>query len=210
MIQGLYAITAADAATSATQLTTQVEQAILGGARIIQYRCKIRDHHQRRQQAQLLSTLCQHYAIPLIINDDIKLARQVAAAGVHLGHDDAPLAEARRQLGDDAIIGISCYNQLDLACQAQAGGASYVAFGSFYASPTKPQAVTATTELLHQAAGRLSIPLVAIGGITPSNGAALISAGATALAVISGVFTQPDIAAAARRYAVLFSRQPAD
>ena len=129
----------------------------------------------------------------------------MGAAGVHLGRDDANISTARAALGEDAVIGLSCYNQLQRALAAQAAGADYVAFGSFFASRTKPQAVPATLELLHTARAALQIPIVAIGGITTENGATLIEAGADALAVIDAVFNQADIRSSAERFARLFN-----
>jgi len=200
-LQGLYVITANQAAA---QLLTQVEQAIDGGARIVQYRNKGHDQNQRREQALALRKLCHQHDVPLIINDDPQLALQVNADGVHLGRDDMAIEAARQLLGEQAFIGVSCYNQLDCAIEAEQAGADYVAFGSFFPSPTKPQAVMATLPLLHQARQRLSIPIVAIGGITTDNGAQLIAAGATALAVISGVFANGDTTTAARTFTRLF------
>ncbi len=145
--------------------------------------------------------------IPLIVNDDVELAAAVGAAGVHLGRDDAALQAARTRLGAEAIIGISCYNDLQRARQAAQAGADYVAFGRFYPSHSKPQAVLAEPALLSQATTELALPVVAIGGITPANGRALLAAGASMLAAIHGVFGQPDITAAARRYADLFMEE---
>jgi thiamine-phosphate pyrophosphorylase len=123
---------------------------------------------------------------------------------VHLGREDAGLDEARRRLPADALIGCSCYNRFDLAERAAAHGADYVAFGSFFASPTKPRAVPASPDLLRRARDELDLPAVAIGGITPENGAALVDAGAAMLAVISAVFDAPDITRAARAFAPCF------
>ena len=139
-----------------------------------------------------------------LVNDDVELAKQTQADGVHLGREDVSLVQARTQLGPQAIIGVSCYNELARAVQAQNEGADYVAFGRFFPSRTKPQAVQADLELLREAKTKLHIPIVAIGGITPENGASLIAAGADALAVIEGVFGQADVRAAAARYARLF------
>ena len=175
-----------------------------GGARVIQYRDKRGDPAGRAAIAHELNRLCVEHGAPLLINDDVALAAEVGAAGVHIGRDDADLARTRAQLGDAAIIGVSCYNELERALTAQAGGADYVAFGRFFPSHTKPNAVQATTALLYAARTRLDIPIVAIGGITPENGATLLEAGADALAVIEGVFGQADIQAAAERYARLF------
>ncbi len=130
--------------------------------------------------------------------------REIGADGVHLGRDDGDPIAARRRLGADAIIGVSCYDDLALAQAAERAGASYVAFGSFFPSATKPHAVRASVELLSAARDSLRIPAVAIGGITPQNGELLIAAGARMLAVVTGVFAQPDLAAAARAYASLF------
>jgi thiamine-phosphate pyrophosphorylase len=206
-LRGLYAITAGDTVT-AVGLTEQVAQAIAGGARLIQYRDKSGDPIKRLGEADALNRLCREAGVPLLINDDVTLAAQVGAAGVHLGREDASVAEARGRLGADAIIGVSCYNDFTLAEAAAAAGADYVAFGSFFPSPTKPEAVPAEPALLERAQRELHLPAVAIGGITPENGRALIAAGAAMLAVISGVFGQPDIRAAAHAYAVLFDAAP--
>jgi thiamine-phosphate pyrophosphorylase len=203
-MRGLYAITAGDTAT-ALALTEQVSRAIAGGARIIQYRDKSGDPIKRLAEAEALNRLCRARGVPLIINDDVELAAQVGAAGVHVGREDAALAEARERLGSEAIVGVSCYDLFELAEAAVAAGADYVAFGAFFASPTKPEAVPADTDLLVRAQRELNRPVVAIGGITPENGRGLIRAGADMLAVISGVFGDDDISAAARRYADLFT-----
>jgi thiamine-phosphate pyrophosphorylase len=201
-LRGLYAITPEDAGPD---LTRRVELAIAGGARVIQYRDKSRDLVRRRTQAQALCKLCRAAGTRLIINDDPLLAAAVGADGVHLGRDDGDPAQARRLLGPGALIGVSCYDRLELAIAAQAAGADYVAFGSFFPSATKPDAVRAEPDLLRLARAVVGLPLVAIGGITPQNGAALIAAGADLLAVVSGVFSAPDPRAAAAAYARLFS-----
>lgn len=201
--RGLYAVTDG-ALIEPARLVERVTQALRGGAVMVQYRDKSTDTRRRLREAQALCEACRAYGALLIINDDVALARAAAADGVHLGKDDAPLAQARRMLGEQVIIGLSCYNSLQRAVEAQAAGADYVAFGRFFPSRTKPDAVTAGIELLRQANTRLRIPRVAIGGITPDNGAALIEAGADLLAVVHGVFGQPDPEAAARRYARLF------
>ena len=200
---GLYAITDSDL-TGDIPLETAVEQAIRGGARVIQYRDKQTDRSMRVSTAMRLANVCRSHGIPLIINDDVDLAARCHAAGVHLGRADSPMLAARQRLGPDAIIGISCYNSLERAQVAAAGGANYVAFGRFFPSQSKPDAVSADPALLSQARELLEVPLVAIGGITPDNGAALLDAGADLLAAIEGVFGQPDIEAAARQYAELF------
>ncbi len=199
---GLYAIT-----TPSQNLMQQVGAAIAGGAAVIQYRDKSSDQSLHFAQAQQLSRICRAANIPLIINDDIELAARVSAAGVHLGRDDIALKHARRDLGCDAIIGISCYNDFELALQAQHLGANYIAFGSFFASPTKPLAVRADKSLLQRAKQELEIPVVAIGGITTDNGKLLIEAGADMLAVITALVAQADIEQASRSFAQLFSEE---
>jgi len=202
-VTGLYAI-ADSTYLDADQFVPAVRAALDGGARVIQYRDKKSEPGQREAIARALNALCREHAVPFLINDDVALAALVGAAGVHIGRDDPDIAAARAALGPTALIGVSCYNELARAQAAQAMGADYVAFGRFFPSRTKPQAVPATPELLRAARAALKIPIVAIGGITPENGASLVAAGADALAVIEGVFNQPDIRAAAERYARLF------
>jgi len=202
-LRGLYAITDSTL-ISKEKLSDTVEQAIQGGARIVQYRDKSQDSVKRLEQAQILCALCQKYAIPLIINDDIALAQRVSADGVHLGKEDGNIASARRILGDSAIIGVSCYNQFTLAQKAEKNGADYVAFGRFFSSSTKPLAVQAHIDLLIQAKQSLTIPIVAIGGITVENGQSLVEAGADCLAVIQGLFGQANVKSAAQGFSKLF------
>jgi len=201
--RGLYAITDSQLIPPG-ELTQRVSLAITGGAAVIQYRNKGSAAVADIEEIASMATQCRQHGVPLIINDDVELAATLGAAGVHLGREDAPLQAARARLGAAAIIGISCYNDLQRARQAVAAGADYVAFGRFYPSLSKPEAVLAAPALLRQASRELVKPLVAIGGITPANGRTLIAAGASLLAAIHGVFGQADIAAAARRYAALF------
>jgi thiamine-phosphate pyrophosphorylase len=202
-IHGLYAITAPEL-IEAPHLTDTVRDVIQNGARVVQYRNKRDERPIREHQALDLVKLCRGYHVPLIINDDVATADLVHADGVHLGRDDKPVAEARRILGDNAIIGVSCYSSLERAIEAEAEGADYVAFGRFYPSYTKPDTADANIGLLLQARTRLSIPVVAVGGITIDNAAPLIEAGADAVAVIHGLFAQPDPAGTARHFARLF------
>lgn len=177
-----------------------VEKAIIGGAKIIQYRDKSHDQQRRFQQAQALLNLCQKYKIPLLINDDVALAQQIGANGVHLGKNDTDISIARAKLGNKAIIGVSCYNQLSLAKGAVNSGADYVAFGRIFQSCTKPEANSCSLKLLSEARQQLSCPIVAIGGITPNNANLVIKAGADYVAVIHGLFGQIDVEAAAQAY----------
>ena len=178
--------------------------AVLGEARLLQYRNKAADARLRREQAQALQPLCREAGVPLLINDDAELALRTGADGVHLGEDDGDPRSARALLGADAIVGVSCYDDPGRARAAAAAGADYVAFGAFFPSATKPGARHASPSLLRQAAP-LGLARVAIGGITPDNGRALVDAGADLLAVISGVFDAPDPPAAARAYRALFA-----
>jgi thiamine-phosphate pyrophosphorylase len=197
--RGLYAITDGPR----DDLLARVEAALDAGAMLLQYRDKSKDATRRRNEAAALQKLCLRFGVPLIINDDVTLAAEVGAAGVHLGEDDSDIASARAQLHANAIIGASCYDSLQRARELAQRGASYLAFGSFFDSPTKPIARRATPDLLI-AARQFGLPLVAIGGITAENGASLIQAGADYLAVISGIFGATDTAAAARKYMQLF------
>jgi len=196
---GLYAITDGPR----IDLLEVVAQALAGGARVLQYRDKTADAARRHAEAAALKQLCDTHTVPLIVNDDVALAVAVGAAGVHLGRDDDDVAAARAALGAGAIIGVSCYDSLERARAAAAAGADYVAFGAFFPSPTKPQAVRASLDLLRQSA-TLGVPRVAIGGITPDNAPSLVEAGADFLAVISAVFAAPDVCAAAQRFARLY------
>lgn len=200
---GLYAITA-DTPAHDGHLLERVGQALAGGAVAVQYRDKSTDHQRRRHEAQALVDKCRAAGAVLIVNDDIELAAEVDAHGVHLGRDDTDPGYARRRLGKQALIGVSCYNDLARARHAAAAGADYLAFGRFFPSHSKPDAVPATIELLSVARATLPMPLVAIGGITPENGGPLIAAGADLLAVIHGVFGAADAGAAAAAYARLF------
>jgi thiamine-phosphate pyrophosphorylase len=200
----LYAITPDLADTPL--LLRKVRAALQGGARVLQYRNKSADSTLRLQQAQALRQLTREFDATFIVNDDAQLAARADADGVHLGGDDGSVEAARDMLGDAKIIGMSCYNRESLALAAVRAGADYVAFGAFFPSGVKPQAVRAEPQLLAWARGELALPVVAIGGITVQNGAALIAAGADALAVISAVFDAEDICSSAQEFSTLFSR----
>ena len=201
--RGLYAVTDSSLLNN-RGLAGAVADAIDGGARAIQYRDKSTDQSKRRQEASALLALCREAGVPLIINDDVDLAKAIGADGVHVGLEDVSVAAARDALGARAIVGTSCNDSLERAQAAADAGASYVAFGRFFPSKTKPNASAAPVELLRRARGRLRLPVVAIGGITPENGALLLNAGADLLAVVQGVFAAHDIARAARRFHDLF------
>jgi len=206
---GLYAITDSALHTGAA-LEQAVRRAIAGGAKIIQYRDKSNDAQRRQADAVMLVRLCRRHGVPMIVNDDVELALVSGADGVHIGRNDARLAATRSRLGNGFIIGVSCYNSLELARTAQENGADYVAFGSMYCSPTKPDATRCELATLRSARACIHLPMVAIGGITPTNGGALLDAGIEFLAVVRGVFGHDDPEASAQRYAQLFSRQAQD
>lgn len=199
--RGLYLIT--PECSDDRHLLQSVTQVLPARPALLQYRCKSLPRSQRSKQAFALAAACADHGVGLIINDDLELAAEVGALGVHLGRDDAGVAQARAALGHSAVIGVSCYDDIVLAARAAAAGASYVAFGAFFVSPTKPQARRASLELLRANAG-LGVPQVAIGGINPDNAEPLVRAGADLLAVISGVFDAPDPLAAARQLQSLY------
>jgi thiamine-phosphate pyrophosphorylase len=208
MISGLYAITQETDNTAA--LLATVGAALHGGASVVQYRDKSGDIARQHEQASELLILCRQYGVPLIINDSLRLADLVDADGVHIGRDDGAIRESRLILGADKIIGVSCYQSIELAVNAQAAGADYVAFGSFFPSLTKPDAPLAEMALLQQATHQIHIPIVAIGGIALDNAGSLIDAGADAIAVISALFESEDIATKARQFADLFLAETED
>ena len=204
-LRGLYAITPEGLGTEA--LVAAVRGALDGGAAVLQYRNKMAGAALRREQAQALLALARKKHVPLIVNDDVELAVSIDADGVHLGKDDGEVAAARLKL-PGKLLGASCYESLERARQAVAAGADYVAFGSMFLSATKPQAIRAPLGLFRQARA-LGVPLVAIGGITIGNAAALVDAGADCIAVIAGLFSASDIRSRAAEFARLYANPPA-
>jgi thiamine-phosphate pyrophosphorylase len=200
---GLYLLTA-QRYPDADRLLTECHSALEGGASMLQFRDKSADSGWRKDLAGRLNVLCSRYSVPLIINDDIELAVATGAAGVHLGRTDTGISEAAVRLPAGAIIGASCYNRMELAREAVAQGASYLAFGSMFPSASKPEAVACEPGLL-QAARAFGLPLVAIGGINAENGASLVDAGADYLAVISAVFGQDNARQAAEQFRDLWN-----
>ena len=205
-LRGLYAIT--PGGLPGERLIEQVDSALRGGATLVQYRDKQRDSTQQAEIARALRALCRQHGARLIVNDDLQLALAVDADGLHLGGSDGDLTAARRALGAGKLLGASCYADFELARQAVAAGADYVAFGAVYPSPTKPQAVRAPHALFARCRAELGVPSCAIGGITAANGAALVAAGADLLAVITDLFEANDIAARAGDFAQLFAGDP--
>lgn len=213
-IRGLYVIT--DTALLQGRLLAAAEAALQGGAQVVQYRDKIAsglpsnvlhtEQQRRRHEALALLSLCRYHHAPLLINDDVELAADIGADGVHLGQGDGSLTAARTRLGSDAIIGVTCHDQISLAQIAASQGASYVAFGSMFASGTKPLARPCPLSVLTEARAQLTLPLVAIGGITPDNAASIIDAGAQAVAVIGSLWQAHDIRVRAQEFSQEFVR----
>lgn len=200
--RGLYVITPDEPDTG--RLLTRVDAVLGAGAAWLQYRNKAADAAVRREQAVALLALCHAHGVPLIVNDDWRVAADIGADGAHLGEDDGEIVAARAAMGPDAIVGASCYDELDRAAAAVTAGASYVAFGAFFPSSTKPHARRADPALLRDST-TLGVPRVAIGGITPDNARLLVDAGADFVAVISGVFDALDPVAATRAYLRAFA-----
>lgn len=201
-IKGLYAVT--PEATDVKLLSDMVQQALDGGAQLVQYRTQLPRSVLRSRQATALLALCKSYNVPLIINDHLDLCAEIDADGLHLGPSDVSLSAARSLLGADKIIGASCYDSLALAQQAQDAGASYVVFGACFPSVIKPKAPKAPLSLLVEAKRELTIPVVGAGGITVDNGSMVLEAGADALAVVTDLFYDEAIQKVAQQYSDLF------
>jgi thiamine-phosphate pyrophosphorylase len=204
-LHGLYAIT--PDWSDSKRLLAVTEAILVAGCRIVQYRNKAASDCHRQEQAGALRTLTRRYSALLIVNDDVDLAGFCEADGVHLGEEDGELARARARLGAGRILGASCYQDPALAEQAARAGADYVAFGSFFPSPTKPQARRAGLDLLATGRTASGKPVCAIGGITPDNALSLIKAGADMVAVISALYDAPDPAAATRQFIAYFENE---
>jgi thiamine-phosphate pyrophosphorylase len=194
-VRGLYAITPDEPDTE--RLLWMVGRALEGGIDALQYRSKLPDAALRRAQAAALKALLAPTRVPLIVNDDVELAIAIDADGLHLGRDDGDAVGARARLGSARILGVSCYDSLERAIAAR-GIADYVAFGSVFASATKPQAVRAPLSLFGDAR-RAGLAAVGTGDIDASNARSVIEAGAAAVAIIGDVFGHPDPRAAAER-----------
>ena len=198
-MRGVYAITDCDHLPT-HNLLSLTEEILRAGIAILQYRDKSGDRIKRSREARELRQLCRKHDCLLIINDDVQLAKSVAGDGVHLGRDDCSCKTARNELGPDAIIGVSCYNSLNAAQDAEADGADYVAFGSFYPTTSKQNTLIAEPEIIRQAREKISLPIVAIGGITPDNCRTLIEYGADMLAAISSIYRADDPYSAVKEF----------
>ncbi len=199
---GLYAITDCEH-LSHNEVIEKTEDILRAGATLLQYRNKDNNIDNKSTLAYELQTLCREFNRIFIINDNVELARKINADGIHLGKNDHDIRSVRTHLGQ-VIIGVSCYNEMQRAINAENVGADYVAFGSFFLSLTKPRAVRADKNLIKQAKKKLKLPVVAIGGITPENGKLLIKLGVNYLAVISGLYSVDDSYEATQAYLRLF------
>lgn len=204
LFKGLYVITDCERLRFET-LFSRTEQILAQGVPVLQYRDKNTNAGQRLEKARLLRDLCRKYDTVFLVNDDVRLALDIDADGVHLGQQDMSCREARQQLGDRAIIGISCNNQLENALTASSAGADYIAFGAFFSTQTKNETVKASPELLRKAVKALSLPIIAIGGITPENGGKLLQAGADMLAVVGSVYDNENPRNIVLRFKELFN-----
>jgi thiamine-phosphate pyrophosphorylase len=204
-LAGLYAITPDEPRTDV--LVRKVALALQGGASVVQYRNKTASPELQREQGRALAVLCRADGAAFVVNDNLALALELDADGAHLGADDGDLAEAKRRLGPDKLLGASCYDRLELAKAAAQAGVDYLAFGSVFSSVTKPGAVRAPLAIFAEARRSFALPLVAIGGITLQNAPQVFAAGADAVAVISAVFDVGDIAANAAGFTRLYQQQ---
>lgn len=202
-MRGLYLVTPNWDDTAA--LVDATGQALRSGAALVQYRHKTASPELRRDQAAQLLALCRRHAVPFIINDFVGLCLELDADGVHVGGTDASVAEARKLLGAGKIVGASCYGDRQLALDAAANGASYVAFGGFYPSKVKQYPVTTAADIVSWAKAEIALPCVVIGGMTPANAAPLVARGADMVAAISSVYGAPAIDVAMDEFARLFA-----
>jgi len=198
IIKGLYAITAEE--KDSFLLSSQVESCIKGGARLIQYRSKKLSKIEQGKQARKIKIVCDHYKVPLIINDDIELCRILNADGVHLGENDDSIEKARLVLGPSKIIGVSCYNSIERVKKAVDNGATYIALGACFPTITKPNAPIASLDLIALVLEKFKIPIVAIGGINLENIELLTNKGISCIAVINSLFKKKDIEGTARQF----------
>jgi thiamine-phosphate pyrophosphorylase len=201
-MKGLYIVTPDWDDTE--KMVAATEAALKGGVALVQYRHKTASPELRKEQASQLLALCRKHNRPLVINDFIELCLELDADGIHVGGTDAPVAQVRKEIGPDKILGASCYGSLELAQKAQEAGASYVAFGGFYPSRVKKYEVTTPVDIITRAKQQLPVPVVVIGGMTQENSVPLVEAGADMVAAISSVYMTDDPQDAAHRFVQLF------
>ena len=203
-MKGLYLVTPNWDDTERLLAVTDRALAAAGNTALVQYRHKAASPALRAEQAGALLALCRRRGRQMVVNDHLDLCRYIDADGVHVGHTDLAVAQARALLGRDKIVGASCYGELDLALAAQEAGASYVAFGGFYPSLVKKYSFVTPPELLDRARERIGVPIVVIGGMTPANAAPLVARGADMVAAITSVYGAEDAAEAVRAFGLLF------
>lgn len=192
----LYAVT--DRAWVGRQtLLEQIEDALRGGVTLVQLREKDLPQPDFIREAAQATALCHRYGIPLIVNDSLEVALESGADGVHVGIEDQPVAEIRRRVGKGFLIGATA-KTVEQARAAQAAGADYLGVGAVFPSPTKKNAIRITTQQLQEICSSVAIPCVAIGGISRENLPTLAGGGMAGFALVSAIFSQPDIAAACR------------
>ncbi len=200
-LSGLYAITDKKLIPR-EQFEAVVEKAIRGGVKILQLRDKDSAREETLSLGKNILDITKSYGIPLIINDSPELAKEIGADGVHLGENDASIEHARSVLGQGAIIGVSCYGQIERGLNAQKKGADYAAFGTPYFTPTKPDRTPTSLEVLREAKEAIDkIPIFAIGGITSDNAAHVLETGVDGIAVITFIFGSENPERAARELA---------
>ncbi|WP_343587351.1 thiamine phosphate synthase [Herbaspirillum sp.] len=201
-LRGLYIVTPDWDDTA--QLLAATELALQNGTALVQYRHKTASPQRRREQAEALLALCRQYKVPLVINDHVDLCMEIDADGIHVGGTDSSIAEVRRAVGPDKIVGASCYGTLELAHAAYKDGASYVAFGGFYPSRVKKYDFRTAPEIIAQSKREIPLPVVVIGGITLENAPPLVAQGADMVAVISSVYLVPQGERKTRQLADLY------
>jgi len=197
-LKGLYVITDKKLIPRDRFVST-VEKAIKGGANIVQLREKDTPHEEICRIGKSVLQLTKDYGIPLIVNDSPELAKEIGTDGVHLGEYDESIEHARSVLGAEAIIGVSCYGQIERGINAEQGGADYVVFGTPYYTPTKPDRAPTSFDVVKEAKRLITtIPIFAIGGITAQNAGVVLETGVDGIAVVTSVFGSPDPEASAR------------
>ncbi len=207
-MQGIYAITPDE--DNDDLLLNKIIIAIKGGIRIIQYRHSTATHDVCLRQALSIATICKAHHVMLLINNHIDIAKTCSASGVHLGINDTPITTARAQLGNDAIIGATCYNSLERAKVAQKSGANYIAIGAIFPSPTKPNAPQCSLEKLRTIKQKINLPLIAIGGINFENAQSVLATGVDCIAMVSGLFDTQDITANCQKLTQILKKSPHD
>ena len=195
-IAGLYALTL-DNIADTDFLCAMCEEVLAAGIGLLQYRDSAVGEAEKLRRAYRLRDLCQQAGALFIVNNDPMLAQKTGANGVHLGQKDGDIGTARQLLGENAVIGVSCHNDIKLAAAAAAGGADYCALGAVFPSSTKPAATRCPLALLREVKQKTNLPVVAIGGITPENIGLVVDAGADAAASVAGLFNVPDRKSAA-------------